>query len=450
MPSDEDSDSERRINGFQKPWSWQQQVAVGMIILDGVFYTAAVVPHARRSINDWFYLAFLAVCLGGFQLMHKDPSHNEKKLSDKEREEMDSYCRYCEGPTAASSKHCFDCNKCVPHFDHHCPWLNTCIGGNNYRTFAFTIGSVWFMLAIFLTGVTQFLRDCGILVALVVSILVVLPNLAFWILDTVLVSIHVYLCREQITTWDLVRWMKEVPMADISPFFALLYLFLNVDAYDGETEDLARIAFPCCTPKPDDSLDDEEEGAETKFSFGEYSDPPSRRPSELSSKGSAKDSNRENSFSDNVRREVGGFLVGADATAPEAMDDEMRSNLGWEVEANSDHEGHKQSQEEHALELAPDSTEYEAPDPRTPSVDSETALLLPAQTGGHLLEAAGDEALLAGDEDRNARDEPSSDQNLMLSTQHSRNVLTELTAAPVARRLLVKFSQFCSDSCRVQ
>lgn len=45
------------------------------------------------------------------------------------------FCDYCEIQPPLRSKHCEDCSKCVRRYDHHCPWLETCIGERNHRYF---------------------------------------------------------------------------------------------------------------------------------------------------------------------------------------------------------------------------------------------------------------------------------------------------------------------------
>ena len=94
--------------------------------------------------NEWLVIAIEALfCLAmllWFLVCRSDPGYLTRDESLNftwllETCEASSLCPDCQLVRTPTSRHCSLCNKCVDGLDHHCPWVNNCIGRGNFTAF---------------------------------------------------------------------------------------------------------------------------------------------------------------------------------------------------------------------------------------------------------------------------------------------------------------------------
>ena len=153
--------SGRRKNGFSTRCTPHQSFMIGLILASvAFFYTfcfGALLPIPLITtlrpplLASVFFFVFALCCY--FHVSCVDPARKveararSKKLSGvgvppgtssgAGTATPQSMCYHCniQRPMSKTTKHCKICNKCVSHFDHHCMWLDTCVGAQNYFSF---------------------------------------------------------------------------------------------------------------------------------------------------------------------------------------------------------------------------------------------------------------------------------------------------------------------------
>ena len=72
-------------------------------------------------------------------------------------------CPDCEVLRTPRSRHCAICNQCVERFDHHCPYINNCVGIRNHNAFlAFIISLFMLIISVIISNILHLADPCKI------------------------------------------------------------------------------------------------------------------------------------------------------------------------------------------------------------------------------------------------------------------------------------------------
>jgi palmitoyltransferase len=102
--------------------------------------------------------------------------------------------------------------RCVENFDHHCMWINNCVGDQNYKAFMLMILSAFCNLTVYVLSVivlTLEKRFDLFLGGFVTAWISGVVNSIFAILIINLIFLHIYLICNDLSTYEFIMAQRE-------------------------------------------------------------------------------------------------------------------------------------------------------------------------------------------------------------------------------------------------
>jgi len=130
------------------------------------------------------------------------------------------YCTACNIDQPLRAKHCKECNRCTAQYDHHCPWIGTCIGEKNHLVFYF------FLL---FQGIEVLYGETMLIQRVVETynkewafedvwrVIALLCTTFFSVMVSCLFLFHSYLATQNLSTWEFLSWNKISYLKEWNP-----------------------------------------------------------------------------------------------------------------------------------------------------------------------------------------------------------------------------------------
>ncbi|KAL6138749.1 hypothetical protein ACLB2K_064028 [Fragaria x ananassa] len=128
-----------------------------VVVAIGYIYFSTVFVFVDRWFGLWsspglmnaaIFTAVAAMCIYNYTVsVFRDPGRvpstympdvedSENPIHEIKRKGGDlRYCQKCSHYKPARAHHCRVCKRCILRMDHHCIWINNCVGHTNYKVF---------------------------------------------------------------------------------------------------------------------------------------------------------------------------------------------------------------------------------------------------------------------------------------------------------------------------
>ena len=161
-----------RTNGFERPWNPMQigtWMLLPLLLLQFLLFATPVLPLVASIIctigvllcgTSSAYFAYWCCKIDPIDErlrchlarqrgeMGGDANNSVDVEHSHAAEDPTKFCWVDNIDVHESSMHCKFCDKCVYKFDHHCHWLNTCVGDANYKYFFWAVGATLAMVIV--------------------------------------------------------------------------------------------------------------------------------------------------------------------------------------------------------------------------------------------------------------------------------------------------------------
>ncbi|CAD6186457.1 unnamed protein product [Caenorhabditis auriculariae] len=150
-----------KFGGFIVSSFWY--IASVLLIFD---FVVIIIPYESlfRSFPEMIFLTLCSIWIQFVVHFHYHRTRYSCPLPP--GDVTDRRCLKCQSFKGKRTSHCGVCNRCIVGLDHHCPWVNNCVGAHNHAHFFMFlvylfIGMVFHLYFAFNTFTTQLWNTYG-------------------------------------------------------------------------------------------------------------------------------------------------------------------------------------------------------------------------------------------------------------------------------------------------